>query len=67
MLKVYVHNFGDHPKAPRRGNYGVVVAVNDEDVAHGHVMNYDRRKGWRGLLRAVAASKDMRDLGESKE
>jgi hypothetical protein len=59
MLNVFITNTADHPARPKYGNYEVIVMLNHVALARGTVKNHRRSRGWRNLLRMVAASKTV--------
>ena len=57
MLGVYITNTGEHPRWPDFGDYEVVVSLNGNVLERLSVKDHDRRKGWRNLLRMIAATR----------
>lgn len=52
MLIVLVHNDGTGNK--EIANYDFEVRINHDVIAHGRILDHDRKDGWQALLREIA-------------
>jgi len=54
MLTIRIIN--DKTGTDDAANYNYYVAVNLTEIATGHVEGHDRKDGWAGLLKMIAAA-----------
>jgi hypothetical protein len=52
MLILLIHN--DGTGTGEIANYDYEVRINHDVIAHGHILDHNRKDGWQALIREIA-------------